>query len=89
MGRYSIDRATVQAIEAAVKVNAVQAAIADYVAYADYRKANGYQLLADCVAGRRSADEVIATLESSSLRGLGGAGGDLVRLAIVLDEEIG
>src|SRR5881275_2626674 len=52
----------------------MQAAVADYVTYADYRKANGYGLLADCVAGRRNADEVIATLESSSLRGLGGAG---------------
>jgi formate dehydrogenase beta subunit len=74
VGRHAIDRATVETIEAAVKVNAVQAAVADYVAYADYRKAGGYHLLADCVAGRRSADEVIATLESSSLRGLGGAG---------------
>jgi NADH:ubiquinone oxidoreductase subunit F (NADH-binding)/NADH:ubiquinone oxidoreductase subunit E len=74
VGRHAIDRATVATIEAAVKVNTVQAAAVDYVAYAAYRKANGYQLLADCVAGRRSADDVIATLESSSLRGLGGAG---------------
>jgi len=74
VGRHAIDRATVEAIETAVKFNTVQAAVADYVTYADYRKANGYQLLAGCVAGRRSADEVIATLESSSLRGLGGAG---------------
>ena len=74
VGRRAIDRATVEAIEAVVKTDAMQAAVADYVTYADYRKASGYGLLADCVAGRRNADEVIATLESSSLRGLGGAG---------------
>jgi len=74
VGRHAIDRATVETIEAAVLGHAVQAAVADYVTYADYRKGNGYQLLADCVSGKHSADELIATLESSSLRGLGGAG---------------
>src|ERR1700680_4787784 len=34
VGRHAIDRATVEAIEAAVKVNTVQAAAVDYVAYA-------------------------------------------------------
>src|SRR5256714_1485427 len=74
VGRRAIDRATVETIEVAVKANAVETAVADYVTYADYRKANGYQLLADCVAGRRSAGQGLATPESSSLRGLGGAG---------------
>src|SRR5438128_1188030 len=74
VGRHAIDCATVETIEAVVKANTVQVAVADYVSYADYRKGNGYHLLADCIAGKRSADEVIATLESSSLRGLGGAG---------------
>jgi len=74
VGRHAIDRATVETIDAAVQVNTVQAAVADYVTYADYRKVNGYRLLTECIAGKRCADEVIATLESSNLRGLGGAG---------------
>src|SRR5256714_8688892 len=61
VGRRAIDRATVEAIEAVVKADAVETAVADYVTYADYRKANGYQLLADCVAGRRSAGQGLAT----------------------------
>ena len=39
-----------------------------------YRAAGGYDLLRDCVSGRRSVDSVIEALEHASLRGLGGAG---------------
>src|SRR5260221_11610599 len=74
VGRHAIDRATVETIEDAVQANTVQASVADYVTYGDYRNVNGYRLLTECVAGKRGADEVIATLESSNLRGLGGAG---------------
>jgi formate dehydrogenase len=34
----------------------------------------GYAALADCLAGRRTVDDVIAAIESAGLRGLGGAG---------------
>jgi formate dehydrogenase len=39
-----------------------------------YITGGGYQLLRDCRAGRRTADAMIAAMESSGLRGLGGAG---------------
>jgi formate dehydrogenase len=39
-----------------------------------YRTSGGYALLRDCVEGRREAEGVIAALEHSGLRGLGGAG---------------
>ncbi len=39
-----------------------------------YRAAGGYQLLHACLAGARSVEEIIAALEHSGLRGLGGAG---------------
>jgi formate dehydrogenase len=42
--------------------------------YAAYRAAGGYALAASCVAGDRSAADVIAQMEDSGLRGLGGAG---------------
>jgi len=74
LGRHHFDQATVETIEAAVKAGAVEAPVADYATYVDYRNRGGYQLLTECVSGKRGAEEVIATLESSSLRGLGGAG---------------
>jgi formate dehydrogenase len=45
-----------------------------YVGYAAYRAAGGYRLAAACIAGKHPVDEVIARMEHSGLRGLGGAG---------------
>jgi formate dehydrogenase len=42
--------------------------------YAAYRASGGYALATDCFKGKRNASEVIATMEDSGLRGLGGAG---------------
>src|SRR5258705_6739026 len=74
VGRNALEHASVESIAAAVEANAIEAQLAPYVRYADYRSDGGYQLLADCVEGRRTAEDVITTLESSQLRGLGGAG---------------
>ncbi len=45
-----------------------------HVDYAAYRAAGGYALASACVTGKRTAAEVIALMEDSGLRGLGGAG---------------
>jgi len=45
-----------------------------YVGYDAYRAAGGYRLLADCLAGKHSPEQLIETMEQSGLRGLGGAG---------------
>jgi formate dehydrogenase len=42
--------------------------------YAAYRAAGGYALAASCVKGERKRADVIALMEDSGLRGLGGAG---------------
>jgi formate dehydrogenase len=42
--------------------------------YAAYRAAGGYALAAACVNGERAKTDVIAMMEDSGLRGLGGAG---------------
>jgi formate dehydrogenase len=42
--------------------------------YAAYQAAGGYSLAAACVGGQRTAADVIAIMENSGLRGLGGAG---------------
>jgi formate dehydrogenase beta subunit len=45
-----------------------------HIDYAAYRAGGGYALSASCVAGEKSAADVIALMEHSGLRGLGGAG---------------
>ena len=72
--QHPVRRATPDAVCAAVRGGARTHEPEPYVSLADYRAAGGYALLRDCAQGRRSADDVIATLEASSLRGLGGAG---------------
>ncbi|MCL4184357.1 MAG: NAD(P)H-dependent oxidoreductase subunit E [Burkholderiaceae bacterium] len=47
--------------------------------YAAYREAGGYQLLARLVDGELDRDAVLGELESSGLRGLGGAGFPIAR----------
>ena len=46
----------------------------EYIDYAAYRAAGGYGTCLACVDGERAVDDVIKTMEDSSLRGLGGAG---------------
>jgi NADH:ubiquinone oxidoreductase subunit F (NADH-binding)/NADH:ubiquinone oxidoreductase subunit E len=69
-----VGNATVEKVRAAVKSRNVKCAVPGYVDYAAYRKGGGYRLLADCLAGKRSRDEITKIMEDSGLRGLGGAG---------------
>ena len=45
-----------------------------YIDYAQYRKAGGYKLIADCLAGKHKREDITKIMEDSGLRGLGGAG---------------
>jgi NADH:ubiquinone oxidoreductase subunit F (NADH-binding)/NADH:ubiquinone oxidoreductase subunit E len=45
-----------------------------HVDYAAYREGGGYALAAACIAGEKKPADVIALMEDSGLRGLGGAG---------------
>ena len=74
VGRNPIDRANVDSVRAAVASRSTEPAAPNAIDYAAYRAAGGYRTLVDCVEGRRDVEQVIAELESSSLRGLGGAG---------------
>ncbi len=74
VGRNAIAHATADKIVAAVEAKAVEPAAEPYVDYAAYRAAGGYALLADCASGKRTFESVIAEMEHSALRGLGGAG---------------
>jgi formate dehydrogenase beta subunit len=64
----------VQTITAAVQARQTEAQVPASIDLAAYRRVGGYETLRGCVAEKSSAEEVIATMESSSLRGLGGAG---------------
>ena len=45
-----------------------------YIDFAAYKKAGGYKLIADCLAGKHTRDGMTKIMEDSGLRGLGGAG---------------
>ena len=74
VGRNPVVNASVEAVAESVRTRRVEAAAPDAVDLRSYRASGGYRLLAECVAGARDVDAVIAELESSALRGLGGAG---------------
>ncbi|MDH3318610.1 MAG: NAD(P)H-dependent oxidoreductase subunit E [Betaproteobacteria bacterium] len=69
-----VGNATVDKVSAAVKSRSVKCPDPACVDYATYRKRGGYRLLADCLAGKRTRDEITKIMEDSGLRGLGGAG---------------
>jgi formate dehydrogenase len=72
--RNPVANATVEKVERAVRERKLSCAEPRYVGYAEYRKGGGYRLIADCLAGRRTREEVTKIMEDSGLRGLGGAG---------------
>ena len=74
VGTNPIEHANQESVENAVSNKDIDAAVADYIGYADYKDSGGYKTLIDCVSGKHEREEIIKTLEDSKLRGLGGAG---------------
>jgi NADH:ubiquinone oxidoreductase subunit F (NADH-binding)/NADH:ubiquinone oxidoreductase subunit E len=75
VGQNPIPHATAERVREAVHAGQVRHPAADgYTDYAAYRASGGYALAASCIAGERKPAEVIALMEDSGLRGLGGAG---------------
>jgi formate dehydrogenase len=74
VGQNPIGQATAEKVHAAVARKAVQCPQPAHVDYARYRREGGYRLLAECLAGKRTRDEITKIMEDSGLRGLGGAG---------------
>src|SRR6187455_2758933 len=78
VGQNPVPHATAEKVISLVKAGAVKHATADvtitpgHIDYAAYRAAGGYALAASCVNGERTAADVIALMENSGLRGLGG-----------------
>jgi len=74
VGQNPVPSATAEKVADLVKQGATKHEPEGYVDLAQYRASGGYKTLEDCLSGKRSIDDVIATMESSGLRGLGGAG---------------
>ena len=74
VGTNPIERAEPETVTAAVKNGDTACPVPDAIRYADYRDQGGYKLLADCMNGRHTPEQVIDMLEQANLRGLGGAG---------------
>jgi formate dehydrogenase len=80
VGQNPIPQATIERVESAVKCGELTHSTSDitvtpgHIDYAAYRADGGYALAAACVNGERKATDIIALMEDSGLRGLGGAG---------------
>jgi formate dehydrogenase beta subunit len=69
-----VGNATLDLVKRAVERKQLSCPETSYIDYAQYRKAGGYKLIADCLAGKRTREEITKLMEDSGLRGLGGAG---------------
>jgi formate dehydrogenase beta subunit len=80
VGQNPVPHATTDKVVSRVSAKAVTHSTSDtsitpgHIDYAAYRAAGGYVLAAACVNGQRAAADLIAIMENSGLRGLGGAG---------------
>src|SRR5438105_2006783 len=74
VGRNTVDGATAEKIAEAIARKQTEPELPAYVDYAAYRADDGYRALLACGRGERSVEAVIAAMEHSGLRGLGGAG---------------
>src|SRR5436190_13611922 len=74
VGRHTVDGATVDKIDAAVRAQQTKAELPSAIDFAAYRNAGGYRTLLECLDGKRDIESVLKTMENSGLRGLGGAG---------------
>jgi len=74
VGHMQTFKATPDTVAAAVKANPHPHAWEPQVDFAAYQKAGGYALLKDCIAAKRTPDDLIKIVSDAGLRGLGGAG---------------
>ena len=74
VGHHHVGRASAAALKDLALGGHVHAEMPTYQDFAAYTKEGGYGVLAACTSGKRTVEDVIATLSDGGLRGLGGAG---------------
>ncbi len=74
VGHHFVHNAGKKAVLSAIAAKRTEPAIPPYIDFESYVSKGGYKLLGECLNGKRSRDDLIAVMEHSGLRGLGGAG---------------
>ena len=74
VGQNPVLKATEEKVRFAVSKKAFSCPETAYTDFQAYKKQGGYRLIADCLAGKRTREDVTKIMEDSALRGLGGAG---------------
>ncbi len=74
IGTNALDRAQPDTVCAMVEQGRTKAVAPDCIQLDAYRSSGGYAIYRALLAGERNPADIIATLEDSGLRGLGGAG---------------
>jgi formate dehydrogenase len=74
VGQNPVLNATLETVQKAVSSRKTTCEETRYIDYATYREGGGYSLIKDCLAGKRTREELTKIMEDSALRGLGGAG---------------
>jgi NADH:ubiquinone oxidoreductase subunit F (NADH-binding) len=75
IGQNPVPHATTEKVTALIRAKAVKHIVAPgHIDYAAYRASGGYELAASCIGGAKTREDVVAAMEDSGLRGLGGAG---------------
>ena len=74
VGQNPIPQATPDKVREAVSGKRTTCPPTHALDYAQYRKAGGYAMIADCLAGKETREWATKIMEDAGLRGLGGAG---------------
>ncbi len=74
VGQNPVCNATLEKVRGACSTKSLSCAETKYTDFKAYQKEGGYRLIADCLAGKRTREEITKIMEDSALRGLGGAG---------------
>ena len=74
VGHRHGDHASLESVMSLITGGAHDPVIPPYIDFDRYVADGGYELLRQCLDGKRAVEDIIAVMESSGLRGLGGAG---------------
>ena len=74
VGQNPIEKADAKQIAIRIRNRDIEPPPTQHVPYAEYRQNGGYGTLLECINGERDVETIIAVLQDSRLRGLGGAG---------------